>query len=239
MSNKDIVVLIPTLNEAKAIGQTIDDVLKHVPGCRILVLDSYSENGTTDIVLGKGAIVLDAPRGGKGKAVRSSLPYILSKYKAKCYVMMDGDFTYPAQYITSMVMMLKGNTDVVIGYRSMKESKAMTLTNTFGNMMLSMWASLLYGVSVKDVCSGMWGFRRNILSKFNISSDGFTLEADLFVNTVRNKCRLEEIPIGYRVRPDCSAVKLSVADGFKIAWFLARKRFSFKIDLSSIKKRFR
>jgi len=139
--------------------------------------------------------------------------------------MMDGDFTYPAKHIPEMIRCLDNGADVVIGYRFKRAKGSMSRMNTIGNCGLSILASALYGVHVKDVCSGMWGFRRNVLSRYNITSDGFTLEADLFANTIRNGCKLAQIPIGYRARLDGSVAKLGIKDGFKIARFLIRKRF--------------
>lgn len=223
LKSKDTVIIIPTLNEAEAIGLTLDDVLQFVAADKIVLIDSYSNDGTVDIALDKGVNVLDAPRGGKGKALRSVLPYLLSKYKAKYYIMIDGDYTYPAKYIPGISILLSG-CDVVIGSRDGKEKGSMTIVNKFGNYMLSLVATLLYQ-QVYDVCSGMWGFRREVLKKYKLSSDGFTLEADLFVNTYKNRCRLEQLPIDYRSRPNGSRTKLTVLDGFRIGWFLIRNRF--------------
>lgn len=224
MKEKNIVVMIPTLNETKAIGKTIDDVLKYVPRCQILVLDSYSINSTADVARDKGAVVINACRGGKGIAVRSVLPQIMISYRADYYVMIDGDFTYPAKHLPEIVKRLDNGADVVIGYRAKRKKGAMTHINIIGNRGLSILASILYGVHVKDVCSGMWGFRRSVLSRYKLSSNDFTLEADLFINTVRNGFKLAQIPIEYRARLDGSVAKLGIKDGFKIAWFLIKRR---------------
>jgi len=221
---KDIVVLIPTLNEEKAITQTLDDVLEYAPKCRIAVLDSYSINGTADIARSKGATVVNAPKGGKGIAVRSVLPRVFAAFTGKCYVMIDGDYTYPAKHIPEVVEQIENGVDVVIGYRNKRAKGSMTVMNIIGNWGLSMLASVLYGVRVRDVCSGMWGFRRNVLSRYKLSSNGFTLEADLFVNTIKGKYKLAQIPIEYRARLDDSIAKLSIKDGFKIGWFLIKGR---------------
>jgi len=225
MKQKGIVVIIPTLNEAKAIGQTIDDVLEYLPECLVVILDSYSINGTADKARDKGAIVVNALKGGKGIAVRSVLPQIIASYQADCYVMLDGDYTYPAKHIPEIAERIENGVDVVIGYRNKRAKGSMSRMNTIGNWGLSMLASVLYGVRVKDVCSGMWGFRRDVLSKYKLSSNGFTLEADLFANTVKGKYKLAQIPIDYRARLDGSVAKLNIKDGFKIGWFLAKKRF--------------
>ena len=226
MKQKGVVVLIPTLNEAKAIGQTIDDVLEYLPKCRVLVLDSYSLNGTADKARDKGAVVINAVKGGKGIALRSVLPQIIASSRVDYYVMIDGDFTYPAKHFPELIKSLDNGADVVIGYRDERAKGSMSRMNRIGNWGLSMLASILYGTYVRDVCSGMWGFSKRALSGYKLSSKGFTLEADLFANTIKGKYKLAQIPIEYRARLDGSVAKLGVRDGFKIAWFLIRRRFA-------------
>lgn len=225
MKQKGIVVLIPTLNEAKAIIKTLDDVLEYLPECQIVVLDSYSSNGTVDLVKSKPVAIINAPKGGKGLAVRSVLARVMSTFTGKCYVMLNGDYTYPARHILEFAELIENGADVVIGYRNLRAKGAMSRMNAIGNWGLSMLASMLYRVRVKDVCSGMWGFHRDVLFRYKLSSKGFTLEADLFVNTVKGKYKLTQIPIEYRARLDGSVAKLGVGDGFKIAWFLIKSRF--------------
>jgi len=226
MKQKDIVVLIPTLNEAKAIGQTVADVFDNVPNCQVLILDSYSINGTADKARDKGAVVLDALKGGKGIAVRSVLSQIITGFRADYYVMIDGDFTYPAKHLPEIIRSLDNGADVVIGYRNKRAKSSMSRMNIIGNWGLSILSSILYGVYVRDVCSGMWGFRRDVLSRYKLTSNGFTLEADLFANTVKGKYKLAQIHREYRARLDDSVAKLSIKDGFKISSFLIKKIFS-------------
>jgi glycosyltransferase involved in cell wall biosynthesis len=219
------IVLIPTLNEEDGIGLTIDDVNEYAPDSKILVVDSYSEDKTRWIAYSKGAAIVNAPKGGKGLAIR----YALSNPECTAspyLIMMDGDYTYPAQYIVPMIEQLENGADVVIGYRHDKEHGAMCKVHSFGNSCLSILASLLYGYRVKDLCSGMWGFRTEALKGFTITSKRFTLEADLFVNAIQTHCRLSQVPISYRARLSHSVAKLQVSDGFKIGWFLIKRRFN-------------
>ena len=225
MQNKDVVILIPTLNEVETIGRTVEDILKWVPGCRPLVIDSYSVDGTAGVARSAGATVVFAPKGGKGVAVRSVLPEILSEYPCKWFVMLDGDATYPAKHIPEVLAELDDGADVVLGYRDVRERGSMTRTNIIGNYGLSLLASVLYGKRVRDVCTGLWGFRREALERFMITSNKFTLEADLFVNAMRNRCRIKQIPIEYRARPEGSNSKLSMKDGLEIGGFLVKSRF--------------
>jgi len=223
MDNKDTLVLLPALNEEEAIGQTIDDVRLHLPGCQLVVVDNYSTNGTRRIVKGKGVRLISTPR-GKGLAVRTALLGILPT-NFKWLVMIDADFTYPAEHIPVVISELEKGADVVMGYRQELEMGSMTDIHAFGNTGLSLMASLLYLKWVRDVCTGMWGFRRDALKKFKLTSPKFTLEADFFVNAVKTKCNITQIPISYRARVDGSLPKLKVSDGFDIGWFLIKKRF--------------
>ncbi len=138
MKQKDIVVMIPTLNEVKAIVKTLDDVLEHLPECQIVVLDSYSSNGTVDMVRSKPVAIINAPKGGKGLAVRSVLARVMAAFTGKCYVMIDGDYTYPAKHILEIAERIENGADVVIGYRNKREKGAMTYINIVGNWSLSM-----------------------------------------------------------------------------------------------------
>jgi len=221
--NEDVMVIVPTLNEELAIGSTIKDIQHYVPGCRVIVIDGHSDDNTVHIAEDAGAIPISAPR-GKGTQVRTSLPWLLSSYSCKWVVMIDGYFTYPARHIPEVVFNLKQGSDVVLGYRNKREQGSMTTANRIGNWGLSMMASLLYGIWVRDVCTGLWGFDRDKLKEFTITSNRFTLEADLFVNAIKNKCRIDQIPTGYRARLCGSQSKLNIIDGLKIGWFLLENR---------------
>ena len=159
---------------------------------------------------------------GKGNVIKELLKEVDTPY----VIMVNSDFTYPVSYIAAIYQLLSlSRADIVIGFRNIKEKDSMTLTNSLGNWCLSLLASVLYGKRVYDVCTGMWGFRTERLKRFNLTSKGFTLEADLFINTMRGGCKIEQIPIAYRKRLDGSKAKLKILDGFKIGWFLIRRRF--------------
>ena len=101
----------------------------------------------------------------------------------------------------------------------------MPWVNVVGNKALSFLGSTLYQKRVKDICTGLWGFHRGVLDGFRLSSLGFTLEADLWVNVVRERCRVKQIPIEYRARLTGSVTKLQVGHGVEIGWFLVKSRF--------------
>jgi dolichol-phosphate mannosyltransferase len=219
-TESNLTIVLPTLNEEQTIGLVIDEIRSLPVLCDILVVDSSTDN-TPNIALRKGVKVIRLSPLGKGYAMRIGFKEVSSPY----VVMMDADLTYPADIITATLKLLMAGYDAVVGYRSWKQKDSMTSTNSFGNKVLSLLASILYRRRVKDVCSGMWSFRKEALDKFNLRSSGFTLEAELFTEVVRHKCKLAQIPILYRARPQGSKAKLKVSDGFKIGWFLIKSRW--------------
>ncbi len=206
-------IIIPVLNEAATIIATINDVRSHVDNCDIVVVDSYSTDGTTELVHEAGIPIVQTPRGGKGLAVRRAFRQLLPECRHHIWIMMDGDYTYPGDGATAVRDALTtGRYDAVIGWRAQMDPGAMSWVNRVGNRALSQLASRLYGFPIRDLCSGMWGFTRHTVAKMNLISCGFTLEADLFSNVVRTRCRIGQVPISYRARPDGSKSKLKVMD---------------------------
>lgn len=212
-------ILLPTYNEEKSIVQTIKEVQTYAPEADIFVVDSYSPDNTVALAQQIASVkVLQVKGRGKGLAVRRALSLIESDY----YVMMDSDYTYPAKHIPEIVRSLKSGYDVVMGYRKYLQPNSMPLINVWGNVFLSILASIRYRVKVIDLCTGMWGFSRNAVERFKLTSIGFTLEADLFKNAVRNNLKIMQIPIEYRARLEDSKTKLNVGHGIEIAKFLIR-----------------
>jgi len=220
------VVLLPTLNEEIAIKKTIDDIKHYAPDCYIWVVDS-SKDRTPEIAINAGAVVTKVPKRGKGSAVREALKLLhwaYPVYQSRYVIMMDGDYTYPAKHIPEILHLLEGGMDVVAGYRHNRERGAVPPLNIIGNWGLSIIASIFYRKYIHDVCTGMWGFNASILKRMKLTSDGFTLEADLWHNAISSGCKIAQIPIEYRTRQGESVSKLKVSDGFKIASFIIRHR---------------
>lgn len=217
---KSITVLLPAFNEEKAIGRVIEDIKALALNYEILVVNNLSTNDTEAKAIALGAKVLYEGEKGKGNAVRAGFKHI----KTAFVVMIDADGTYPVDAIPICCGALL-EYDVVKGARRRCDDGSMSKGHIFGNWALSMLASILYGHRVRDVCSGLWAFRMESLRKFKLTSAGFTLEADMFINTIKNGCKLKELPIAYYKRLDGDAAKLKLIDGFKIAWFLISRRF--------------
>lgn len=217
---KDVTILLPAYQEEEAIGKVIDEVREVLPSCRILVAYQPGLDGTENILAQKGVEWITEHKIGKGYAVRSAIRSINTPF----VIMMDADFTYPAKHIPELLENLK---DVAVGYRHIRERGAMSSVNFFGNKALSLLASILFKKRIYDVCSGMWAFRKEVLDGFELESGGFTLEVDLFINCIRNKCRINQIPIEYRGRLDGSLPKLRIRDGVNIGVFLIKKRLNW------------
>lgn len=220
MVENNISVIIPALNEEKAIGKVIEAIKMLPIECEVVVVDNGSMDKTVEIAESLGVRVLHESKKGKGMAIRTGIEHTDTLYG----VMIDADGTYPIDVIPTFCGMLL-EYDVVKGHRCWCENKAMTKMHKFGNRVLSLLASVLYGRRVRDVCSGLWAFRLDKIREFNLTSAGFTLEADLFVNSVRTGCRLKELPIKYGKRIQGDKAKLVLGDGFRIGWFLIKKRW--------------
>jgi len=220
MSN--LTVILPARNEEESIGVVIDEIRALPVKYDILVVDNNSKDDTYNIAFYKEARVVTAELQGKGNAMRKGFRLVNSPY----VVMMNSDYTYPAAYIPYFHELLSDGYDVVVGYRRWKQGGSMSLINSFGNKALSLLASILYGKRIRDLCTGLWAFRKEVLDEFEIKSNGFTLEAELFIEVVRHGCDLVQVPISYRTRIGGSRAKLKVWNGFEIGWFLIKGRFT-------------
>ena len=226
-----IAILLPALNEEGAIGKVIDEIRELPFKCNIIVVDGQSDDKTVRISIEKSVEVIQTTK-GKGKQILYALRFLTTRDRGMDdYIfMLDSDYTYPAKFIEPMLSYLEMGYDAVVGWRRYKNKGSMSSLHDLGNRCLTLWAGFLWNFNGKytitnDLCSGMWGFTGSTarhLSKV-ISSDGFTLEADIFASLVKGKYKIAEIPIEYRARVG-SKPKLRLLDGFKIAWFLFKKR---------------
>ena len=221
----DVTVILPAHNEAVSIGKLIDDIRALNPTINIVVGDNNCTDQTADIARQKGCNIIPVTRQGKGHVVRE----LLRQNTAGKIILADADNTYPVAQLIFYLDMLLDYNDIVIGYRKWKSEDAMPTVNRLGNIALSTLASMLYLHSVRDLCSGLWGFRKASADRFKLSSRGFTLEADMFVNAVKQGCRIEQIPIAYGAREKGDTSKLRIRDGMEIGWFLMKKRLGVKV----------
>ena len=221
-----VAVVIPTLNEARSIGKVIDGVpvarlLENGLETSVYVVDGRSTDNTREIAVEKGARVILADGRGKGSAIQTAFESINADYA----IMVDGDNTYPIEMAPEMIRLLKTH-DIIIGSRlkGTIAPGAMPRLNAVGNTLLSLLARALFGVHISDVCTGLWGYRRDAIRCMNLSAIGFEIEADMFAECVKNDLCIAEIPITYRARVDQPRLS-SLRDGLKIGLFLCKRRF--------------
>jgi len=219
----DISVIIPTMNEEESIGKVIDSVHQSLKGkeYEIMVVDTNSKDRTREIAVEKGALVVEEPRRGYGRAYKTGF----ERSKGSVIVTLDADCTYPAEDIPRLCTMLddQGLEFITTNRFAQLEEGAMTAKHRLGNFALTFTSNLFFGVRIKDSQSGMWVFRREILDRLVLSDDGMPMSEEIKIEAFR-KAKSLEVPITYRRR--VGEVKLSSwKDGWKNMKFLFKKRF--------------
>ena len=216
MKNKKIAILIPCYNESKTIRKVIKDFKSVLPDADIYVYDNNSTDGTDKIAKRAGAIVKYEYKQGKGNVIRTMFRDI----DADCYLMVDGDDTYPKENAKKMCnLILSGKADMVIGDRLsstyFKENKR--LFHNFGNIIVRKIINILFKSNVKDVMTGYRAVSYDFVKTFPVLSKGFEIETEMTIHALDKNFLIKEIPIKYRDRPEGSNSKLNTyIDGFKV-----------------------
>ena len=220
-------VVIPTMNEGASIGAVLDEVngiFDKIDGeCEVLIVDTNSKDKTCEIAREKGARVIDEPRRGYGRAYKTGF----KAAKGELIATLDADMTYPAVDIPKFVWALeKHNLDFITTDRLTRmEEGAMNGTHQLGNWVLVTSMNVLFGMNLKDSQSGMWVFKKEILKKIKLTSDGMPLSEEIKVEAWFRGLKSREYTIAYR--PRIGEIKLNTwDDGFKNLFFLFTKRFN-------------
>lgn len=211
-----IAVLIPCYNESVTIQKVVEDFKAVLPEAVIYVYDNNSSDHTDEIARQAGAVVRYEYRQGKGNVIRSMFRDI----DADCYIMADGDDTYPAEHAKDMVkLVLEKGVDMVIGDRlsSTYFTENKRPFHNLGNKMVRFFINKLFDNEVRDIMTGYRAFSRRFVKSFPVLSKGFEIETEMTIHAVDKNFLLKEIPIMYRDRPDGSESKLNTfADGIKV-----------------------
>lgn len=211
-----IAVLIPCYNEEQTIGKVIDDWKNELPEATIYVYDNNSTDRTYEIATQKGAVVRKEPRQGKGNVIRSMFHQI----DADCYIMIDGDDTYPAEYGRQMCeQVLSGEADMVVGDRLsstyFQENKRPF--HNFGNSLVKKSINHLFHTNVQDIMTGYRAFSYRFVKTFPVLSKGFEIETEMTIHAVERNMIVKNVVIEYRDRPEGSESKLNTySDGFRV-----------------------
>jgi glycosyltransferase involved in cell wall biosynthesis len=208
-------VILPCYNEQNTIGKVVRDFRSILPDAQIFVIDNNSTDDSASFAKNAGASVMHERRQGKGYVIQS----MSEKIDADIYVLADGDDTYPAEVIlTLMEPVVSGKADMVVGSRLAKRTEeALTTLHHLGNWALTTLLNLLFGVKLKDVLSGYRVMCRDLVKNVPFTSPGFEIEAELTIQALENGYRIQEIDIDYQQRPLNSHSKLrTFRDGFRI-----------------------
>ena len=221
MKNK-IAVLIPCYNESKTIAKVVKDYKRVLPEADIYVYDNNSSDGTDKIAKKAGAIVKYEYRQGKGNVIRSMFKDI----EADCYLMIDGDDTYPAENAREMCdLVLEGKADMVIGDRlsSTYFTENKRPFHNLGNRLVRGLINKLFKSNVRDIMTGYRAFSYEFVKTFPVLSKGFEIETEMTIHALDKNFLLKEVPVNYRDRPVGSVSKLNTyRDGFRVLKTIGR-----------------
>ena len=213
-----VAVLIPCYNEAKTIRKVIEDFSKVIPekGSAIYVYDNNSTNDTAKIAADAGAIVRKEYQQGKGNVIRR----MFREIDAECYIMVDGDDTYPAECAPEMIQkVLDRKVDMVVGDRlsSTYFTENKRPFHNFGNSLVRKSINVLFKSDIKDIMTGYRAFSYQFVKSFPVLSHGFEIETEMSIHAIDKNMLLDNVIIDYRDRPEGSESKLNTySDGFKV-----------------------
>lgn len=223
-----IAVLIPCYNEALTIRKVVEDYRRCLPEAVVYVYDNNSTDDTAAIAAEAGAVVRHEYQQGKGNVIRR----MFREIDARCYLMVDGDDTYPAEYAPEMVrLVLDKQADMVVGDRLsatyFTENKRPF--HNFGNRLVRWSINALFKSSIRDIMTGYRAFSYQFVKSFPVLSKGFEIETEMSIHAIDKNMRLETVVIQYRDRPEGSESKLNTySDGFKVLRTIARLFRNYK-----------
>lgn len=223
-----IAVLIPCYNEAKTIEKVVKDTRAVLPEAVIYVYDNNSTDGTAEIAANAGAIVRYEYQQGKGNVIRT----MFREIQAHCYIMIDGDDTYPLEYAPQMAAsVLEKHTDMVIGDRlsSTYYQENKRPFHNFGNSLMMHSINSLFGCKIKDIMTGYRAFSYDFVKTFPVLSKGFEIETEMTIHAVSNNMSIDNVIVEYRDRPEGSESKLNTySDGMKVIFTMIKLYKNYK-----------
>lgn len=223
-----IAVLIPCYNESRTIEKVVKDWKKELPEATIYVYDNNSSDNTAEIARRAGAVVRYEYQQGKGNVIRR----MFREIDAECYIMIDGDDTYPAEFGREMVdKVLKRGVDMVVGDRLsstyFEENKRPF--HNFGNSLVRGTINRLFKSNIRDIMTGYRAFSHLFAKTFPVLSKGFEIETEMSIHAVEKNMLVENVVIEYRDRPEGSESKLNTySDGIKVLATIARLYKNYK-----------
>ena len=217
-----IAVLVPCYNEGKTIEKVVTDFKRVLPEAVIYVYDNNSTDGTAEIAAKAGAVVRHEYYQGKGNVIRR----MFQEVDAECYLMVDGDDTYPAESAREMAdKVLERNVDMVVGDRLsstyFEENKRPF--HNFGNSIVRWGINTFFKNDIKDIITGYRAFSYRFVKTFPVLSKGFEIETEMSIHAIDKNMFVENVVIDYRDRPEGRVSKLNTySDGIKVIGTIVR-----------------
>lgn len=224
-----IAILIPCYNEEKTIAKVIRDWKNALPEAVIYVYNNNSDDKTAEIAKEQGgAIVRDEYQQGKGAVIRR----MFREVEAECYIMVDGDDTYPAEYGPEMAsQILNKHMDMVVGDRlsSTYFTENKRPFHNFGNTLVRAAINHLFKTNIRDIMTGYRAFSYQFVKSFPVLSKGFEIETEMSIHAVHKNMAIANVVIEYRDRPEGSESKLNTyRDGIKVLLTILRLYKNYK-----------
>lgn len=223
-----VAVLIPCYNESRTIKKVVEDFKRVLPDAAIYVYDNNSTDGTDQIAREAGAIVRYEYKQGKGNVIRRMFRDI----DAECYIMIDGDDTYPVEAAPEMIELVFGkNADMVVGDRlsSTYFTENKRAFHNFGNSLVRKSINVLFEADIKDMMTGYRAFSYLFVKSFPVLSKGFEIETEMSIHAADKNMQVENVIVDYRDRPAGSVSKLNTfSDGFRVLMTIARMYQTYK-----------
>lgn len=211
-----IAVLIPCYNEEQTITKVVSDVREALPDAVVYVYDNNSTDQTAELAKAAGAVVRHEYKQGKGNVIRR----MFREIEAECYLMVDGDDTYPMDCAREMVeKVLEHNADMVVGDRlsSTYFTENKRPFHNFGNSLMRFGINKLFRTDIKDIMTGYRAFSYEFVKTFPVFSMGFEIETEMSIHAVNYHMQIENVVVEYRDRPEGSVSKLNTySDGLKV-----------------------
>ena len=211
-----IAVLIPCYNEAQTIARVVQDIHEALPEAVVYVYDNNSTDKTAELAKEQGAVVRYEHRQGKGNVIRR----MFREIDAECYLMIDGDDTYPLDCARKMTdQVLYEGADMVVGDRlsSTYFEQNKRLFHNFGNSLMRTGINWLFHTDIKDIMTGYRAFGYEFVKTFPVFSKGLEIETEMTIHAVNYNMQVENVVVEYRDRPEGSVSKLNTySDGFRV-----------------------
>lgn len=205
-----LTVVVPTLNEAEAIGKVIEEILSvGIPKESILIVDGGSSDGTAEVAKSLGVSVVMQEGRGKALAIKTASRLVKSEFA----LIMDGDYTYPAKHIVDLYDKAREGYSLVIGWRKYGKGSQSPIYK-LGNWLLTKTFNILFGTRLHDVLSGMYLLRSEVLRELSYEMSGFSIESEIVAHVASTSGDVSELPIEYRKR--IGKKKLGVFHGLSI-----------------------